>query len=131
MRKTILKTTLFTISLIVGLTAGGTTAAGGRGTPTPPAPTIVKVAVEIQEKALIITGHNFGATLPVVILADQTLDVKHFSGQEIVASLPRGLTAATYGITVTTSGRNPVRSNPFSAALPDIDKKIAVSQVKN
>ena len=131
MQKGNFKITLLALGLTGGVVAGNIAEAGGRGTPAPPSPTIVKAAVDIQEKALIITGRNCGVTLPVVILGDQILQVKQFSGQEIVASLPRGLTAATYGITVTTSGRNPVSSYPFSASLPDIDKKIAVSQVKN
>ncbi len=111
------KVTIKTILLIAGLTACGITTAGGRGTYTPLPPMIVKTAVDAQEKVLIITGRNFGATLPTVMLADQALDVKHFSEHEVVANLPRGLTAATYGVTVTTSGRNRASSNLFSATL--------------
>ena len=122
MQKAIFKTVLLVIGL-AGVTVCGTVTAGGRGTPAPPSPMIVKTAVDMQEKALIITGRNFGVTSPVVILADQALDVKRFSEQEIVASLPSGLTAATYGIVVTTSGRNRISSSPFSATLPDINKK--------
>ena len=112
------KVTIKTILLIAGLTACGVATAGGRGTYTPLPPMIVKTVVDVQEKVLIITGRNFGATLPTVMLADQALDVKRFSEHEVVANLPRGLTAATYGVTVTTSGRNRTSSNLFSAALP-------------
>ena len=84
----------------------------------------MKAAVDVREKLLIITGRNFGATSPTVILADQVLGVKRFSEREIVANLPRGLTAATYGITVTSSsGLNRISSSFFSATLPDIDEK--------
>lgn len=124
------KTTLLAISLTGGLIVCGIAAAGGRGTPVPPPPMIVKTAVDTQEKVLIITGRNFGATAPTVILADQVLDVKRFSEREVVANLPRGLAAATYGVTVitnTSSGRNRISSNLFSATLPDIDKKIEIS----
>ena len=128
MLKATIKTTLLAISLTGGVIACGITTAGGRGTPVPPPPMIVKTAVDAQEKVLIITGRNFGATAPTVILTDQVLDVKHFSENEVVANLPHGLTAATYGVTVTTNGRNRVSSNLFSATLLGIDKKIEISQ---
>lgn len=105
-----------TILLIVGLTAYGV-AAAGRGIPAPQPPMIVKTAVGGQGKTLIITGRNFGASPPTVMLADQLLDVKHFSEREVVANLPRGLPAATYGVSVTTTGRNQASSNLFSATL--------------
>ena len=111
------KITIKTILLIAGLTACGIATAGGRGNYTHLPPMIVKTAVDAQEKVLIITGRNFGATPPTVMLADQALDVKRFSEHEVVANLPRGLTAATYGVTVTTSGRNRSSSNLFSATL--------------
>ena len=98
--------------------------AGGRGAPTLLVPTIMKTAMDMQANAIIITGRNFGATAPTITLANQALEGKRFSEYEVVASLPRGLTAATYGVTVTTSGRNGAISNLFSAALPDIDKKL-------
>ena len=66
------KITIKTILLIAGLTACGIATAGGRGKhPLPPM--IVKTAVDVQEKVLIITGRNFGATPPTVMLADQAL----------------------------------------------------------
>ncbi|MHB8472496.1 MAG: IPT/TIG domain-containing protein [Gammaproteobacteria bacterium] len=83
----------------------------------------MKTAIDRQGNALIITGRNFGATAPTVTLADQVLEVKHFSEQEVVASLPPGLTAATYGVTVTTNGQSRASSNLFSATLPDADKR--------
>ena len=103
-----------TILIIAGLTVSNMAAAGKGGFPTPLPPMIVKTAVDTQEKALIITGRNFGATMHTVMLADQVLDVKHFSEHEIVANLPRDLVAATYGVIVTTAGQNRANSNPFS-----------------
>ena len=113
-----------TALLVGGLITCGATTAGGRGAPTLLVPMILKTSMDMQASALIITGRNFGATAPTVTLADQVLEVKRFSEYEVIASLPRGLTAATYGVTVTTRGRNGASSNLFSAALPDIDKKL-------
>ena len=76
--------------------------AGGRGTPTLLVPTIMKTAMDMQANAIIITGRNFGATAPTITLANQALEGKRFSEYEVVASLPRGLTAATYGVTTQT-----------------------------
>jgi len=104
--------------LIAGLTVGGVATAGGRGSYTPLPPMIVKTSMDTQEKTLIITGHNFGTTAPTVMLADLALDVKRFSKNEIVANLPHGLAAATYGVSVTNSGKNRASSNLFSATLP-------------
>lgn len=123
MHNVTIKTLLFVISLTGGLGPCGVATAGGRGTAVPPSPMIMKTAVDVKENILIITGRNFGATLPTVTLADQTLDVKGFSEYEVVASLPPGLTSATYGVIVTTSGRNQASSNLFSAALPATTKK--------
>ena len=111
------KVSIKTILFIAGLTACGMATAGKGGFPTPLPPMIVKTAVDTQEKALIITGRNFGATMPTVMLADQVLDVKHFSEHEVVARLPRNLTAATYGVILTTSGPTRSSSNLFSATL--------------
>lgn len=47
------------------------------------------------------------------------LDVKRFSQHGVVANLPQGLVSATYGVSVTTGGRNRASSNLFSATLPD------------
>ena len=105
------------ILFIAGLTVASMATAGKGGFPTPLPPMIVKTAVDTQEKALIITGRNFGATMPTVMLADQVLDVKRFSEHEVVASLPRNLTAATYGVMLTTSGPTRSSSNLFSATL--------------
>ncbi len=130
MHKTTIKTIALAMSLTGGLTAYGLATAGGRGTPAPLPPMIVKTVVDVQEKVLIITGRNFGATLPTVTLADQVLDVTRFSEREVVAKLPRDLVAATYGVAVitnTSSGRNRISSNLFSATLPEIDKKIEIS----
>ena len=107
-----------TFLLIAGLAACGIATAGGRGFSAPPPPMIVKTAVDAQEKVLIITGRNFGTTLPTVMLADQALVVKRFSEHEVVANLPRGLATATYGVSVTTSGNSRASSNLFSTTLP-------------
>ena len=104
--------------LVAGLISCGPTIAGGRGAPALQVPMILKTAMDMQASALIITGRNFGATAPTVTLANQVLEVKRFSEYEVVASLPRGLTAATYGVTVTTNGRHRAISNVFSAVLP-------------
>ena len=123
MHNVTIKILLFAISLTGGLAPCGVATAGGRGTAVPPSPMIMKTAVDVKANILIITGRNFGATLPTVTLADQALDVKGFSEYEVVASLPLGLTPATYGVIVTTSGRNQASSNLFSAALPATTKK--------
>ena len=116
--------TLQALLLAAGLAICGTATASGRGTPMPAPPLIMKTAVDMQKNHLVITGRNFGTTSPTVTLADQVLNVQHFSEHEVVANLPPRLTAATYGVTVTvSSGRNLAHSNPFSATLPDIDNK--------
>ncbi len=111
------KVTIKAILLIAGLTAFGIATASGRGTITPMPPKIVKTVVDSQEKILVITGHNFGTTLPTVMLADQALEVRRFSQQEIMASLPHSLNTATYSVIITTGGRNRISSNIFSATL--------------
>lgn len=111
------KVTIKTILLIAGLSACGIATAGGSGFSTPQSPTIVQTVVDSQEKVLIISGRNFGATPPTVMLANQKLDVKRSSEHEVVASLPAGLTSGNYGVSVTSSGRNGVSSNLFSATL--------------
>lgn len=110
-----------TILLIVGLTAYGV-ATAGRGLPAPQPPMIVKTAVDPQGKTLIITGRNFGTSTPTVMLADQVLDVKRFSEHEVVATLPSNFTPATYGVSVTTTGRSRASSNLFSTTLPSSKK---------
>lgn len=112
------KVTIKTVLLAAGLTTCGLAAAGGRGTPVSLPPTIVKTSVDMKENVIIITGRNFGATPPTVLMANQALDVKRFSEHEVVASLPHDLISATYGITVITTGiQNRARSNLFSATL--------------
>ena len=110
--------TLKTIVIIIGLAACNLVYAGGRGNPGPIPPFIVMTAVDAKKKVLIITGRNFGATAPTVMLADQVLEVKRFTENEVVASLPQPLAAATYGITVTSNGgRSRATSNLFTATL--------------
>ena len=107
-----------TILFVMGLGACGFATAGGRGNLEPQPPMIIKTVVDMKENVLIITGRHFGATAPTVTLADQILDVRRFSEQEVVANLPQGLTAATYGVAVITGGRNRASSNLFGATLP-------------
>ena len=116
MRNTTINTLIL---LIIGLVASGhAVAAGGRGNPGPISPYIAKISVDTKDKALIITGRNFGATVPTVIMSGQVLEVKRFSENEVVASLPQPLAPATYGITVTSNGvRNRATSNLFTATL--------------
>lgn len=110
--------TIKTFVLIIGLVTSGYVAAGGRGNPGPVPPYIVKTFVDAKEKALVITGHNFGSTAPTVMMADQVLEVKRFSENEVVASLPRPLSSATYGITITRNSKsNRITSNLFSATI--------------
>jgi len=112
------KLTIKTVLLAVALTACGYAAAGGRPDPGAVLPMIVKVAMDSRGNAIIITGRNFGNTPPTVRLADQVLDVRSFSENRVVASLPPGIEQATYGLTVTTGGRIRATSDLFSAALP-------------
>ncbi len=117
MPNTTLKIILLAISFTGGLSLCAPATAGGRGNLSPLPPIIIKTAVDAKQNVLIITGYNFGATLPTVTLADQTLGVQRFSEHEVVASLPQGLASATYGVTVITSGRNRVSSNLFNATF--------------
>lgn len=112
------------VLFLIGFGACGVASAGGRVLPSIPPPVIVKVALDPTENVLVITGRNFGETLPTVTLADTALVVKRFSENEVVATLPRGLTPATYGITVTTNGiRHRAVSSLFSATLPGAGKR--------
>ena len=117
------KPTLKTVLLVAGLAACGYATAGGRGTSAVKPPTIVKTAMDAHGNALIISGHNFGATRPTVMLADQVLEVKHHSEHEVVADLPQGLAAANYGVTLIANDSTPVRSNLFSTTVSDSDGK--------
>ena len=113
MKKISIKTAL----LITGLAAQGIAMAGGGALPAPLQPMIAKTAVNAQEKGLIISDRNFGAMQPSVKLAEQALEVKRFSENEVVAHLPRDLRPATYAVTVTSNGRDRASSHPFSATV--------------
>lgn len=117
------KLAIKTVLLVAGLAACGYAAAGGRGTIALKPPTIVKTAVDEHGNALVISGHNFGARPPTVMLADQVLAVKHYSEHEVVADLPQDLAAANYGVTLITNGSAPLRSNLFSTPVSDSDGK--------
>ena len=114
-----LKFTIQGALLVVGLIQGGICSAGGHGGPAYVAPTITMTALHKDRSAIIITGRNFGSALPTVMLADQVLNVKRYSEQEIVASLPPDFAAATYSLTVISNGQKRARSEPFSATLPE------------
>ncbi len=114
------KLAIKTVLLVAGLATCGYAAAGGRGTSAVvPAPTIVKTAMNEHGNALIISGHNFGAKQPTVMLADQVLEVRHHSEHEVVAGLPQGLAAANYGVTLITNDSTRARSNLFSTTVSD------------
>ena len=106
------------VLLIVGLAVLGQAVAGGRAISGPVPPVIMKTIVSPQEEnVMIISGRYFGTTSPIVRLADNTLDVRRFSEQEIVVNLPRDTQPATYTLTVTTGGRTQYTSSPFHATL--------------
>ena len=114
-----LKFTIHGVLLVAGLIQGGICSAGGHGGPAYVAPTITKTVLHKDRSAIIITGRNFGSSVPTVMLADQVLNVKRYSEQEIVASLPPDYAAATYSLTVTSNGHVRARSEPFSATLSE------------
>lgn len=83
----------------------------------PPSPTISMASVEAREHTLTITGRNFGTTAPTVVLAGKVLQVKSFSPGQVVAILPQAIAAATYSLTVITTGRARIPSNEFSTTV--------------
>lgn len=117
-----LKTFLLAAGFLAGFSVGGIAIAGGGGGGATQSPMITKTAIDTKENTLIISGHHFGTASPAVHVAGKAWNVERFSDQEVVVALPLNLAAATYGITVTTSGRNRISSNLFSAALPDTGK---------
>lgn len=117
-----LKSSLQIMLLVAGLIEGSIVSAGGHGSPGIATPTISKAALHKDRNAIVISGQNFGSTPPTVILANQELEVKRFSQQEIVASLPPGSSAATYRLTVTSNGQNRAISDAFNVALPEVDR---------
>lgn|GEM_PF-1743188 len=106
--------------LAAGLTVGGFAAAGGRPIPGSAPPVIAKVVMNANENAIVITGWNFGGTPPTVRLGEHVLDVKTFSDSQVVAGLPPHMEAATYRLTLTSSGKSRFTSDAFSAALPGV-----------
>lgn len=92
-----------TASLIVGLAAMGYAVAGGGGLPQPMPPVVWKTAVDFEKNLLVISGRHFGPATPTVNMAGYRLGVLRFSNNEIVASLPTEIEAATYALTVTNS----------------------------
>lgn len=118
------RSTINIILLVASLGAGSLALAGGRVLPANLPPVIVKAAVDVTENVLIISGRNFGESRPTVLLAEDVLEVKRFSSHEVVATLPRGLAHATYGITVITNHpRTRAASGPFSVTLSGAGRK--------
>lgn len=118
------KNKITTILFMAGLVLCDVVLAGGRGISTIPPPVIVKAKVDVTENVLIISGRNFGENPPTVLLAEEALPVKRFSAHEVVASLPRGLAQATYGITVISNhARSQAVSGPFSVAISGSGRK--------
>lgn len=118
------RSTINIIVFVAGLGACSPALAGGRVLSATLPPVIVKAAFDATENVLIISGRNFGESRPTVLLADEALEVKRFSPHEVSATLPRGLTHATYGITVITNHpRTRAASGPFSVTLPGAGRK--------
>lgn len=119
-----MKNIKISLLLVAGLGMCNAALAGGRGLSTTPSPVINKATVNVTENVLIISGHNFGEKLPTVLLADEALEVKRFSAREVVAILPRGITQATYGISVIANHqRSQSTSGPFSVTLSGVGRK--------
>jgi hypothetical protein len=113
MRKLIFQS-LFAIAGLAATTSGF--ALGG--SPGPVLPVILSVAADFKQQTLVISGRQFGSSLPTVRLANTLLTVKTASTERIVASLPAGIQPATYRLTVTAQdGRRAMTSEVFHAAL--------------
>ena len=89
-----------TVLLIAGFASMDYAAAGGGGLPQPMPPVVWKTVVDFDENVLVISGHHFGPATPTVNMAGYRLGVLRFTNNEIVASLPTEIEAATYGLTV-------------------------------
>ena len=101
--------------IIIGFAFAGQAEAGGL--PATPSPVILKAAVDAKKNAIVVSGQNFGSTQPTVKLAGQILEVKRYSENEVVASLPRDIQPATYHLTVGAGGRDRAISNAFIAVV--------------
>lgn len=116
------------ITLIIGLATLSEVIAGGGGLALPLPPVVWKTAVDFQEKVLVISGRRFGTAMPTVRLADYVLRLQRFNENEIVASLPPDIQAATYGLTVT-NGR--ATSDLFSVAYLPVSISKTNLEAKN
>jgi hypothetical protein len=96
-----LKRMLQSIGIILVSAILGQTATAVQLRPTPH-PVILSTAVDTEKDLLVISGQNFGNAPPTVRSANQVLEVKSSSPNRIVVSLPSGIEAATYLLTVTT-----------------------------
>lgn len=78
-----------------------TAAEAARLTPQEPAPVIHSVATDMTNGALTIEGSHFGNSAPIVTLGTQTLRVRRFTADQVVADIPAALQQATYKVTLT------------------------------
>lgn len=90
--------------------------AAGLGNRAPP-PVIQSTSVDFNENIMVISGQNFGSVSPIVRLANQVLEVKSHSGDQITVNLPVGIEPATYRLTVSVSKPYRLTSDVFSAGL--------------
>ncbi len=95
-------------------------ASAGSASPRTPPPVIVSTTVDFKENGMVITGHNFGRTPPIVRLGNQILTVKSFAPSQAVVGLPPGIRPATYRLTVTTDGPYRLTSRPLVRWYPPL-----------
>lgn len=117
------KSTVRSILVIMGLGASVCVGAGPGSPRTTPPPVILSTMVDFKENLMVIAGHNFGSAQPTVTLAHKVLAVKSFAENQIVVGLPSGIQPASYSLTVTTNGPYRLTSGTFSAALPAVGGK--------
>lgn len=86
-------------------------------TPVPSSPVILSTVVDLDKNLLAISGQNFGKAAPAVSLAGQVLEVRSWSANQIVVSLPTNIQPATYLLKVTTRDGANTTSGPFSTAI--------------
>lgn len=85
----------------------------GASTPTP---LIQRVEIDSRQRHLVISGSNFGDTAPLVALGGETLSVKRFSAEQVVAALPSGVRPATYRLMLT-DARDATKSDSINLEI--------------
>jgi len=116
MNKFILRS--FSVVLVLIVSSAAFAMGNASGGQRAVAPVILSVAPDVKQRTLVISGERFGATTPIVRLANRILEVKSASASRIVAGLPADVRPATYRLTVTVmNGRREVSSDAFHAAL--------------